>query len=54
MGATVAGLNIAGWGCRPRNSAVTTTSARRRFFGVGTGALAYTLGMRHAFDADHC
>ncbi|HEY4017090.1 MAG TPA: HoxN/HupN/NixA family nickel/cobalt transporter, partial [Pseudonocardiaceae bacterium] len=22
-------------------------------FGVGTGALAYTLGMRHAFDADH-
>src|ERR1700742_3194859 len=22
-------------------------------FGFGTGALAYTLGMRHAFDADH-
>ncbi len=22
-------------------------------FGVGTGTLAYTLGMRHAFDADH-
>ena len=22
-------------------------------FGVGTGVLAYTLGMRHAFDADH-
>ena len=22
-------------------------------FGVGTGMLAYTLGMRHAFDADH-
>ena len=22
-------------------------------FGLGTGALAYTLGMRHAFDADH-
>jgi high-affinity nickel-transport protein len=22
-------------------------------FGVGTGLLAYTLGMRHAFDADH-
>ena len=21
--------------------------------GVGTGVLAYTLGMRHAFDADH-
>jgi len=24
-----------------------------RFFGIGTGTLAYTLGMRHAFDADH-
>jgi len=22
-------------------------------FGFGTGILAYTLGMRHAFDADH-
>src|SRR3954463_1086498 len=22
-------------------------------FGVGTGLTAYTLGMRHAFDADH-
>src|SRR5438874_927104 len=22
-------------------------------FGLGTGILAYTLGMRHAFDADH-
>ena len=24
-----------------------------QMFGVGTGLLAYTLGMRHAFDADH-
>jgi len=24
-----------------------------KMFGVGTGILAYTLGMRHAFDADH-
>ena len=24
-----------------------------KVFGVGTGVLAYTLGMRHAFDADH-
>jgi len=22
-------------------------------FGIGLGAIAYTLGMRHAFDADH-
>ena len=26
---------------------------RTRTFGIGTGILAYTLGMRHAFDADH-
>src|SRR4051812_21849015 len=25
----------------------------RTTFGIGTGILAYTLGMRHAFDADH-
>jgi nickel/cobalt transporter (NiCoT) family protein len=24
-----------------------------KFFGVGTSVLAYTLGLRHAFDADH-
>ena len=27
--------------------------ARGEVFGLGTGVLAYTLGMRHAFDADH-
>ena len=26
---------------------------KTEIFGVGTGILAYTLGMRHAFDADH-
>ncbi len=26
---------------------------RTELFGLGTGILAYTLGMRHAFDADH-
>jgi high-affinity nickel-transport protein len=25
----------------------------KNMFGIGTGVLAYTLGMRHAFDADH-
>lgn len=29
------------------------TGQRAGIFGVGTGTLAYTLGMRHAFDADH-
>lgn len=27
--------------------------SRTQSFGIGTGVLAYTLGMRHAFDADH-
>ena len=27
--------------------------SKTEFFGFGTGVLAYTLGMRHAFDADH-
>jgi high-affinity nickel-transport protein len=27
--------------------------SRTEIFGFGTGTLAYTLGMRHAFDADH-
>jgi high-affinity nickel-transport protein len=29
------------------------SSAHGVVFGIGTGILAYTLGMRHAFDADH-
>jgi High-affinity nickel permease len=27
--------------------------SKTEIFGLGTGFLAYTLGMRHAFDADH-
>jgi nickel/cobalt transporter (NiCoT) family protein len=40
------GLLFAAVGHRYHVDAKTT-------FGVGTGTLAYTLGMRHAFDADH-
>ena len=50
---TIVGLNVLGWGCLPRPWAVTITSARPRSSASGTGILAYTLGMRHAFDADH-
>ena len=39
--------------CSPPPCAGTTTSAGRRSSGRGPGILAYTLGMRHAFDADH-
>ena len=53
MFAFIALLHVAGglllWlGARGHYRIDATTT-----FGIGTGALAYTLGMRHAFDADH-
>ena len=53
MFAFIAALHVAGgvllWlGARGHYRIDATTT-----FGIGTGALAYTLGMRHAFDADH-
>ena len=54
MAGFVAFLNILGWGLllliiAPHHYHVSTTQV----FGVGLGITAYTLGMRHAFDADH-
>jgi len=54
MAAFVAGLHIVGWGVligvvAPHHYHVSSTQV----FGVGLGLTAYTLGMRHAFDADH-
>jgi nickel/cobalt transporter (NiCoT) family protein len=53
MTATVIGLFIVGFALLaaaiPHHYKVSTTEV----FGVGTGILALTLGMRHAFDADH-
>lgn len=54
MGGFVLLLHIIGWGTliflvAPRNYQVTSGQV----FGVGLGITAYTLGMRHAFDADH-
>jgi high-affinity nickel-transport protein len=47
-------LHVVGWGLLlavivPHHYAVSSTQV----FGVGLGITAYTLGMRHAFDADH-
>ncbi|MDX6297794.1 MAG: nickel/cobalt transporter (NiCoT) family protein [Nocardioidaceae bacterium] len=47
-------LHVLGWGVlaaivAPKHYQVTSTQV----FGVGLGLTAYTLGMRHAFDADH-
>jgi nickel/cobalt transporter (NiCoT) family protein len=54
MTAAVIGLHVVGWGLLA--AAVSRGHyyvSRGQAFGVGTGVLAYTLGMRHAFDADH-
>jgi high-affinity nickel-transport protein len=54
MTAFVALLHIVGWGTligivAPMNLSVGASGV----FGIGLGVTAYTLGMRHAFDADH-
>jgi high-affinity nickel-transport protein len=52
MTATILVLNVAGWTMLAMASGHFHTS-KYEVFGFGTGILAYTLGMRHAFDADH-
>jgi nickel/cobalt transporter (NiCoT) family protein len=53
MAATVVVLNVVGWGMLALALHGHSHLNRTAFFGFGTGVLAYTLGMRHAFDADH-
>src|SRR5215831_13936213 len=53
MAATVIALNVAGWVMLAAALGGHYQISKTMVFGVGTGALAYTLGMRHAFDADH-
>ncbi|WP_246527535.1 HoxN/HupN/NixA family nickel/cobalt transporter [Pseudarthrobacter albicanus] len=54
MAGFVALLHLLGWGvlagvAAPGNFPAGATGA----FGIGLGVAAYTLGLRHAFDADH-
>jgi high-affinity nickel-transport protein len=53
MAATIIGLNVLGWGMLAAVVGGHYRITRTEIFGFGTGILAYTLGMRHAFDADH-
>jgi nickel/cobalt transporter (NiCoT) family protein len=53
MAATVVGLNVLGWGMLAAAAGGHYHINKTEIFGFGTGILAYTLGMRHAFDADH-
>jgi len=54
MGAVIAGLHVLGFGILilvvvPQNYELGAAGT----FAIGTGITAYTLGLRHAFDADH-
>ncbi len=53
MAVVIVLLNVAGWGLLTHAVGQHFRVSRTKFFGLGTGVLAYTLGMRHAFDADH-
>jgi high-affinity nickel-transport protein len=53
MAAVVIGLNVIGWSLLAAALSAHLHVSETKVFGFGTGVLAYTLGMRHAFDADH-
>jgi high-affinity nickel-transport protein len=53
MTGVIIGLHVAGWGLLAAAVGGHYHITRTEIFGFGTGVLAYTLGMRHAFDADH-
>jgi high-affinity nickel-transport protein len=53
MGAFVLALHVIGWFTLVAIVAPEHYSLGTKSFGIGIGVTAYTLGMRHAFDADH-
>src|SRR3954452_3313724 len=55
MAAFIVLLHVLGWGVLAGIVAPAhyVVGASGTVFGVGLGVTAYTLGMRHAFDADH-
>src|SRR6516162_2891447 len=53
MAATIIGLHVLGWGMLAAAASGHYHMTGTQLFGFGTGLTAYTLGMRHAFDADH-
>ncbi|MFF1811159.1 HoxN/HupN/NixA family nickel/cobalt transporter [Streptomyces sp. NPDC058251] len=53
MGAFILALHVIGWFTLVAVVAPEHYSLGAKSFGVGIGVTAYTLGMRHAFDADH-
>jgi high-affinity nickel-transport protein len=53
MSAVVVGLHVVGWGVLLGVVVPAHYVLGSQVFGLGLGVTAYSLGMRHAFDADH-
>jgi high-affinity nickel-transport protein len=53
MALVIVVLHVLGWGMLSVAVGGHYRITNTEIFGFGTGILAYTLGMRHAFDADH-
>ncbi|MGV9791523.1 HoxN/HupN/NixA family nickel/cobalt transporter [Streptomyces sp. NPDC004673] len=53
MAAFILALHVIGWFILVAIVAPEHYSLGAKTFGIGIGVTAYTLGMRHAFDADH-
>jgi nickel/cobalt transporter (NiCoT) family protein len=53
MTAAIVALHVVGWGALLIAAGQDHRLGSAEVFGVGLGITAYTLGMRHAFDADH-
>ncbi|MYS88518.1 MULTISPECIES: HoxN/HupN/NixA family nickel/cobalt transporter [Streptomyces] len=53
MAAVIVALHVIGWFTLVAIVAPEHRTIGTQTFGVGIGVTAYTLGMRHAFDADH-
>jgi high-affinity nickel-transport protein len=53
MAAFVIGLHVVGWVTLVTVVVPEHYTTGGQVFGIGLGVTAYTLGMRHAFDADH-
>jgi high-affinity nickel-transport protein len=53
MGSFILLLHLVGWGVLVGLVAPRGYAVGGQLMGVGLGVTAYTLGMRHAFDADH-
>jgi nickel/cobalt transporter (NiCoT) family protein len=53
MAAAIVALHVIGWGTLILVVEPAHLTVGDKAFGIGIGLTAYTLGLRHAFDADH-